>query len=135
MSYQGLPDGIYLVRQKAISKGVDHYGVLDIGNRLNLANADGINPVVIHQTPPEIRVDRLEDTGSWEALEQSIDERSAEIRFWKACKNPKYALPNNNCEQFARYVVSGKRESKQLQTAVIVTGIFALAFIGLTRRA
>ena len=136
MPFQGLQDGIYLVRQKSIrKKDIDHYGVLDIGNRLNLANADGFNPVVIHQAPPQIRVDNLEDTGSWELLEQSIDEKLAENRFWKACENPIYFLGNNNCEHFARYVVCGIRESKQLQGAVIIIGVFALALHGLTRQA
>lgn len=134
MFYQGYSDGIYLIRQRSINKGVDHYGVFDIGNRLNLDNADGIKPVVIHQVHPQIRVDKLEDTGSWEVLEQSLDENSANSRFWQACEDPKYDLLFNNCEQFARYVVGGKRESKQLQTAVVITGIFALTLTALQEK-
>jgi hypothetical protein len=132
VSYQVLEDGIYLIRQRSIKWGVDHYGVLDIGNRLGLENADGLTPVVIHQALPYIQVCTLadfEDNGAWEVLEKNLDEYSAAIRLRQACENPDYALFNNNCEQFARYVVSGKRESKQLQTAVVVTGIITLTAI------
>lgn len=134
MPYQVLTHGIYLIRQRSVKWGVDHYGVLDIGNRLGLANdeADGITPIVIHQALPYIQVCTLahfEDNGSWEALEKSPDEHSAAIRFRQACLKPNYALLDNNCEQFARGVVSGNRESKQLQTAVGVTTFIALTAI------
>jgi len=34
--YQGFPDGLYLVMQRSVGKGIDHYGILDIGNRLGV---------------------------------------------------------------------------------------------------
>ncbi len=47
MPYQGLADGLYLVMQRSPGKAIDHYGILDIGNRLAVGGADGINPVAL----------------------------------------------------------------------------------------
>ena len=56
MPFQQFADGLYLLLQRSPSKGVDHYGILDVGNRLRSPIVP-IEPVVIHQTPPEIRAD------------------------------------------------------------------------------
>jgi hypothetical protein len=135
MPYNGLADGIYLVCQKAREKmGVDHYGVLDIGNRLNIAGVCDDQPRVIHQTPPQITVSSLIETGAWEVLSQALNETEASIRFWRAIKDPVYNAVTNNCEHFARFVITGNRESRQLQTVVIVSGIVTLAIWGLSRQ-
>jgi len=60
--YQGFPDGLYLVMQRSVGKGIDHYGILDIGNRLGVRGADGINPVIVHQSPSGITADWLGQT-------------------------------------------------------------------------
>lgn len=130
MPYNIRKAGLYLLRQKTQMKGVlvDHYGILDVGNRLNLPNV-GWQPLVIHQTPPQIRLDRLEDTGDWKILGTITDEPNAISRINKAVENSTYDLFGNNCEHFARYVATGRRESTQLQAIALFAGLIALTIL------
>ena len=54
---------------------------------------------------------------------------NAKFRIQKAIKNPKYNLFGNNCKQFARYVTTGIKESKQLQAAVGIVALGALLYL------
>jgi len=129
MPYQNLSDGLYLLRQKSQAKGVDHYGILDVGNRLaHPSVAPGMQPVVLHQTPPQIQVNWLQDTGTWDVLAKITDEKDALERLKRAASDPQYNLFGHNCEHFARYVATGKKESRQVQAAVAVAGLVALVF-------
>lgn len=132
-----LKNGLYLIKQKCQVKGInaEHYGILDVGNHLNLA-PHGFVPVVIHQTPPRIRTDWVSNTGGWDVLGQITDEQFAIARTNKALENDVYDLFGNNCEHFARYVATGKKESRQLQAAVFFAGLLAvLLFIANSRKA
>lgn len=129
MPYQGYPDGLYLVKQKSETKGVEHYGILDIGNRRQDPNFWDGRPVVIHQVFPTLRADLFERTGQWAVLGRITDETMAFERMREAAKNPKYDLFGNNCEHFARFVATGRRESLQLQGAAIAAGALALLFL------
>lgn len=131
MPYQGYEDGLYLVKQKSIDKGVDHYGILDIGNRIHHPNVDGINPVLIHQTPPHIKLDWLQDTGAWDVQGKITDEKMAIERIKHALKDPAYNLLGNNCEHFSRFVATGKRESTQVQAVVAMAGLAVIAIAAL----
>ena len=131
MPYQNLTDGLYLLKQKSVDKGVDHYGILDIGNRLQISQADGTHPVVIHQTPPSIRLDWLQNTGTWQVLGSITDEAMAMNRIKLAAQDSQYDLFGNNCEHFARFVATGVRESTQIKAAVAVAGLAVLAVIAL----
>jgi hypothetical protein len=131
MPYKGYPDGLYLLKQRSERKGVDHFGIADIGNCLKVAGADGINPVVVHQTPPCIRADWLRDTRPWRVLGRIVDESGAVARYHEALKNPTYWIWNN-CEHFASFVATGNRESKQLQSVGWLTGFAALVVISAT---
>ena len=126
MPYQQYPDGLYLLKQKPEAKGVDHYGILDVGNRMGHPQVDGRHPVVIHQTPPSIRLDWLQYTGTWSVLGRITDEDEAKARMNVAFENPNYDLFGHNCEHFARYVATGRHESTQLQAVGIVAGLTAL---------
>lgn len=121
MPHQTLADGLYLLKQGSPEKGVDHYGILDIGNRLGRRHAS--EPVVIHQTPPAIRFDWLRDTGHWAVLGKVTDEAAALERIRIALMNPRYDLFGHNCEHFARFVATGRRESTQLQWVVGLVGM------------
>jgi hypothetical protein len=122
--------GLYLVRQKSQVKGVDHYGILDIGNRLRLPNVGWWgDPAVVHQTTPQIRRDPFKGTGQWEVLGKISDEAAAMARLQHALKNPTYSLIDRNCEQFARFVATGVPASTQLQAAAFMLGLTALAFV------
>lgn len=130
MPFQHLSDGLYLLRQKSVEKGVDHYGILDVGNRINHPRVSFLQqPVVIHQLLPSIQIDWLQNTGQWKVLAKITDEGDAISRMYKALENPKYNLFKNNCEHFARYVADGKHESTQVQVAVAIAGLVALTFV------
>ena len=131
MPYQGHPDGLYLLVQRSEEKGVDHYGILDIGNRIGGPHVDGRHPVVIHQTPPSIRLDWLQGTGIWRVLGKITDEGHAIRRMRIAFLNPAFDLFGHNCEQFARFVATGVNESTQLQAIGFVVGLTALAIVAL----
>jgi hypothetical protein len=126
--YQHLEDGLYLVHQKSAAKGVDHYGILDVGNRIRHPQIRAQQPVVIHQRPPRIQIDWLQDTGEWTVLGRITDEADAIARMRKAAEDPTYNLFGHNCEHFARYVATGKRESRQVQAVVILAGLVAIVF-------
>lgn len=131
MPYLQYADGLYLLKQKSEAKGVEHYGILDIGNRINHPQINGTHPVVIHQTPPSIKIDWLQNTGEWAVLGHITDEEDAKARMNSAFQNSSYNLFGHNCEHFARYVATGKHESTQLQTAGAIAGLAVLAFYAL----
>lgn len=126
MSYQGYADGLYLLRQKSGSKGFDHYGILDVGNRIKHPQVDGRHPVVIHQTPPSVTMTWLQNTGPWSVLGRITDEARAIQRMGAALQDPEYDLFGHNCEHFARFVATGRRQSTQLQAVGIVAGLAAI---------
>ena len=129
MPYQNIEDGLYVIKQKAVKNGIaiDHYGLLDIGNILEHENIDGKHPIVIHQTPPSIRLNWLKDTGMWEIVGKVIDLSGAKERLKEAIKTPGYDLLGNNCEHFARFVAFNKKYSSQLIWGAV--GIVALGFL------
>lgn len=131
-SGQRLEPGIYMVKQHSHTKGVDHYGVLDVGNQLRIAQADGKRPMVIHQAPPSLQLDTVEASGPWTIVARSSDLTMSYLAFWQAAQAPNYNALFNNCEHFARAVVLGNRESVQVQQALVI-GAVAVALIGLTR--
>ena len=134
MQFGNFPDGLYLVRQPSCQKsGIYHYAVLDVGNQLRLNRVDLAEPVLIHQTPPNIRATRFRGTGLWEVLDVARDDQGL-ARFQQAVQDPTYAFLWHNCEQFARFVVTGVFESKQLQAAVTIVAFSAL-LIAATRNA
>ncbi len=136
MPYQNLSDGLYLVTQDSDKDGVaiTHFGVLDVGNVLQHAAADGSHPIVIHQTPPTIRADWLAHTGRWSIMGRVTDVSGAIQRLRAAFSNPTYDLFGNNCEHFARFVAEGDHRSDQIFWAgvgAVAVGALALyAFKG-----
>ena len=134
MPHQNYSDGFYLLIQKSVDKGVDHYGIMDVGNILEIDRVeDTSQPVVIHQTPPSIQLNWLQDTGAWKIAGKITDEVMAKNRIREAAQNPKYNLFGNNCEHFARFVATGVKESTQVQSAVLVSGLVALTIYALRK--
>jgi hypothetical protein len=127
MPFRDLLDGLFLVRQRSTTKLVDHYGILDVGNRLGLPQVlPGQQPVVVHQYPPGLRGDWLQNTGAWDMLGPITDEPFAIERFHHARRDAKYDLFGNDCEHFARFVATGKKQSTQVQAGVFVAALAAL---------
>jgi hypothetical protein len=132
MPFKDLEDGLYLVEQKSVFKGnnILHYGVLDVGNILNHPKYLHENPLILHQTPPQIRADYLSNTGIWTVRGVvTLEDLDAAIkRIQDALKNPHYDLFGHNCEHFARYVTQGKRTSHQVMAAVGTAAILGVLF-------
>lgn len=135
MPYRGYPDGLYFAVQRPSRKRVRHYGIVDIGNRCRVQEVDGGEPMVLHQSPPAIRIDRLRDTDGWFLLCKIEDESAVISRVNVALHDPTYKLFWHNCEHFARFVAFGVRESKQLQAAGWVAALTALAVASLNEEA
>ena len=121
-----LTRGLYLITQKCANKGLDHYAILDVGNRFGYRDVNPRCPVIFHQTPPHPRRELAIGTGSWQILTKILDESHAWDRLNEACTNPHYNALNNNCEHFARYVATGTRESHQVQVVGVLAAIVGL---------
>lgn len=115
--------GLYRVRRQGGSKMIAHDGILDIGNCLRRYGGSYFAPVVVHQSPPGIQIDSLHDFGPYKIVRTIHDVDDAIQRFNLALQNPEYDLFANNCEHFAGYVATGRRESGQLQGAVVLAGL------------
>jgi hypothetical protein len=70
-----------LLKQRSIQKGVDHYAILDIGNRLHSDWNRGGRRVIVYQSPPILRADWAEATGDWEIVGHVVDEADARARM------------------------------------------------------
>ena len=128
-----LPRGLYLLRQYSSAKGVYHFGILDVGNNLGYEMAR--EPVVVHLTSPTIRADWLSATEPWEFLERIADVQGAVTRIGRAMSHPCYDLVFNNCEHFARYVASGRRESRQVSNTLLLVGMVGAIALVVSGRA
>jgi hypothetical protein len=122
--------GVYLAKQRSSYFVIEHYGVIVVGNSLlTQIGFPKNNALVFHLLDKGIQVDYLETSGNWEILGQ-VNETQISNSIWRlkfAFNNPNYNLLSNNCEQFARYVAEGVKQSTQVQGA----GLVALAGIGL----
>lgn len=134
MPYNGLADGLYLIVGHAPRKLVAHYGVLDVGNRSGVQAQQNNGPIVIHLTVEGLVWQSLDSIlREWNIEGGRVaDEVTAIERMNVAAANPTYDLTENNCEQFARYVITGKHESKQLQAVGWMTAgaVVAAIFFG-----
>ena len=126
MTVNDLAPGLYLAKFDSNKLGglIDHYGVLDIGNRSGflIHPFAYTEPHIIHQTHPELRVDALSELGpidvvSVERIPAEKEQETTDL-IRKAQEDPQYRLFDNNCEHFARGVATGERTSTQ------VTGVF-----------
>ena len=124
--------GLYWLSQKSPTKGVQHHAILDVGNRLGHHDIDPRYPIIVHQTPPSITRERFAGTGDWELVLKIADEPSARQRLIAACANPIYNAAGNNCEHFARYIATGKRESHQVRAVGFVGVLIGLAWAAAT---
>lgn len=125
MPYQGFTDGLYFLKRPCIGKaGLDHYGILDIGNHTRHPQADGIHPVIIEMKPPHLQIRWFGPSdGIWTIEGPIADEQAAIERLHSAFRSPGYHWFGNNCEHFARFVATGARESRQVQSGVALAGL------------
>lgn len=118
MTTNELAPGLYLAKRRSPEKMVDHYGIIDIGNRALRPNVSPTYPAVYHINAAGLHWDYLAHAGDgWQLLGRITDEDAAVERIGQATANPRYDLLENNCEHFARWVAFGTKTSMQLQWA------------------
>lgn len=118
-------NGVYLLKRWSAEKGVDHYAVGLAGSA-----ARGLGcwtPVVVQLVPGRIDVAPWSNADGWEVLARAQDE-IAGLRRLERAQWTHYALADSNCEHFAREVVTGVRESRQVQAAVVL-GLLVAALV------
>lgn len=127
MPFQNLCDGLYLLKRPSNGKpGMDHYGILDVGNRLGHPQVFLDHPVMIEMTPPRLKFSYFQGPEVWTNLGRIPDEAAAIGRMRSAAQNPDYDWFLNNCEHFARSVATGERVSTQIQAGVAAAGLAAI---------
>lgn len=126
-----LGEGIYLAKRQSVvlPNAIDHYAVIIVGKLLLRLDFSEQFPLVFHLTDEGIRVDWLETSGSWQVLGKvhPTQRINAVTRLKSAYNSPNYKLFSNNCEQFARFVTEGYKQSVQLQNAAL----FSVGVIGM----
>lgn len=125
ITFQHMPDGLYLVKRPSSYPLIEHYGVLLVGQALWSFGYDLDQPVILHRTDCGVRADWAAYAGPWNILGQ-VPPRlvpSAVTRFSAALQGHDYDLFTNNCEHFARFVTEGRDYSTQVAGAVVVAGL------------
>jgi hypothetical protein len=127
------PSGIYLVNKKSeiLPNLIDHYGVMFVGATLKSIGYSDAKPIVFHLTDSGFQKHYLEGFGVPQVLGK-VNSNDLLQTIWRlkiSFFNPNYDLISNNCEQFARFVTEGYKQSIQLQTVTVV-GLVA-GFFGL----
>jgi hypothetical protein len=115
--------GLYLVKRPKRSGFGEHWGVIDIGNRVPLNHRYVSSPRVIHQTREGILAESIPEMREWMFVGVIEDEAGAIQRIQQALKTPNYDVFGNNCEHFSSFVATGKKESKQVFFVIIMLGI------------
>ena len=130
--------GIYLAKKPAEKFGglIEHYGIIEVGNILNLVAADLNTLVVYHQTAEKgFTYEYISSPSPWTIIGRVRNENlmDARSRLINASTEPNYDLWGNNCEHFARYVASGEKTSSQLNGCLAVTGLVAIIWLANNR--
>lgn len=124
MPLQVLRPGIAIVVRRDLGK--DHYGLLDVGGQLGYPT--GVYAAVFDLSPLKVRFRPFVAT-EWQIIGWTHDVHAARTRFTEACADSTYRLFDNNCEHFARYVVSGTRESTQVKSLLAVACVIGLIML------
>lgn len=124
-------EGIYLVNRKgSLSSGYYHYGFAVSGKFLNYFNLPKGVAKVIHKDNKKVVADDY-DALSWQVIHKMPEnEIPLAIIRTKQTLNESYNLLSNNCEHFARYVTTGKKESSQIQVLGVLAVSAALIWLG-----
>ncbi len=112
-------EGIYLVKRKSVyTPVIEHYGFAVVGKYLKYFDSSWNEPRVIHKTNIGIHADSF-NLLYWEKVEKISETNipQAIIRTRISVGNA-YNLLLDNCEHFARFVTTGKKESLQVQNVV-----------------
>ncbi len=111
---------VALLRRWDGAKLVDHYAVgFPRGSAWRLGQATA---VVVQLLPSEIAVEPWSNGAGWHVLERTTDLEAAVNRLERVTGRG-FRLLAWNCEHFARFVVSGRPMSTQVQLVGLATGV------------
>lgn len=112
-------DGIFLVKRKSVKyTGVYHYGFVVSGKHLAYFDPSWKESKVIHKTNLGVHADTYL-VSDWEIVEKIRDNQIPFALFrTRLTLYDRYNLLSDNCEHFARFVTTGKKESSQVQSPV-----------------
>lgn len=120
-------EGIYLVKRKSVyTSAIEHYGFAVIGKYLKGFDSSWDEPKVIHKTNLGVHADFF-NPWDWEKVEKISEHNISQIILrTKISMFNTYDLLMDNCEHFARFAATGKKESSQVQNAVALIGLAGL---------
>ena len=122
-------EGIFLVRRKSVKYiGVDHYGFVVSGKDLAYFDTSWKESRVIHKTNIGVHADTY-FVSEWEIVEKIRDDQIPFAIFrTRLTLNDRYKVLSGNCEHFARFVTTGKKESSQVQNVMALSVIGAVIY-------
>jgi hypothetical protein len=128
-------EGIFLVRRKgAKSNAYDHYGVAVSGKYLKNFSLLGQKVKVIHRIH-EFDTKVIEEDYNpftWQTVHKMPEsEIPLAILRTYLTQYDKYNLLFDNCEHFARFITTGKKESSQVQNVFGLVILGSLAYFAL----
>jgi hypothetical protein len=132
ISCRSLAKGLYLIRQFQAQKGVEHSGILDVGNCAGLVpSMFASEPLVIHLPASGYAVQPFGETGTWSFVRRLGDQAGAVKRLRALHVDPgEYSAVTNNCEHFTAKVETGAPSSPQLVERILVAAsLIALVWI------
>lgn len=123
-------EGIHLVKRRAVaSKAAEHYGFAVVGDPVKYFSSPSSGSIVIHKTNIGIHPDPF-DPFLWEKVKTLDGNVLAAVARAHHSYRDAYNLFFDNCEHFARFVVTGIKESTQIQNlaglGLIGFGIWAM---------
>jgi len=124
-----LTDGVYLLKRWDREKGVEHYGAGLLGS--HAWDAGYWQSTVVQLTPLGRSAEVWATDRGWEVVDVAKDPGAALVRL-QALRDRPFNLLGWNCEHFARTVVLGMSESRQV-FGVIAVCCLAVAVVAAAR--
>lgn len=113
-------EGLYIVKRRAtLPPGKEHYGIAVVGKYIKDFYPLWNTSMVIHKTNQLGRHCDFFNPSEWERVEKIPDTHLAQVIYRARISwwDP-YDLFLDNCEHWATYVGTGKKESSQVQSFV-----------------
>lgn len=116
---------IHLLKRSTETKlFVEHYAV-GVGGALSQQLLGQYAPTILQLTP--VGITREEPSAGWEVVGSAGDKPAAVARPTRALRTPvQCRISIENCEHFAREIVTGRHESLQVRGALLVAAILLL---------
>ncbi len=119
---------LYLAKQWAPEKVVEHYAIIGPGRHLGFPRILGSLVLELMAGGPRVRHLGLNESWTLQPIQDVVGacKRIRELsRDWK---RHEYDALGNNCEHWARYIASGVRRSEQVR-GILIAGILVAGLV------